>query len=225
MGSIKDVKGSVWTSGKWTQVVLSGIGAAGNVQRRIARQLAFITCRLACPTALCEWQPIGGGNVLAERVRRGEAACARCAPNAPSRHWVEERGGFAPVEDPYEAGEYERAMKNRPPLFLLQLRADGHVGTMRVAVNVASIAERAFAALPLALQAAAEHVRLEWRLRQETHAPDSAVDDRHFRLSSNKSDSAAPHACTYPKYHTHARLLMQWHAHTHTHTCKRTHAL
>ena len=192
MRGIKDAKGSVWTSGAWTQAVLSGIGAAGNVQRRIARQLAFVTCRLACPTALLEWQPIGGGSVLAERMRHGGAACGRCAPNAPTLQWVEERSGFVPAEDPYEAGEYERAMKNRPPLFLLQLRADGDVGSMRVAVNVASLAERAFAALPPTLQAAAEHVHLEWRLCEETHAPDSAVEDRHFHLLSNKSDSAAP---------------------------------
>jgi hypothetical protein len=51
-------------------------------------------------------------------------------------------------EDVQQAGLYEQALKHRPPQFVVQQKLDNNIGTIRVGVNVASLAHRAAAMLP-----------------------------------------------------------------------------
>ena len=181
------------------------------------RALGFVAPRLRLPSALQRWQRVLGASALVERAAKGESCCAVCAPTAPTLTWARVAGGgcgqqHVPVEDPYLAGCYERALKERPPGFELQTRRTAVVpsistndcsdvrcvGELRVAVNATSLATRAFAALPRALQERADdegETLLEWRVIMEREelacAAACAVASRPFTLSSNRRDAQA----------------------------------
>jgi len=102
------------------------------------------------------------------------------------------------VEDPYQAGEYERAVKQRPAPFEMHLRGDGETGKLRVAVNAASLAIRAFAQLPKALQQWSTDVQLSWRLvKNEPEELTARLE--LYTLSSNKKDPEAKQPASFGK--------------------------
>ena len=207
---------SLWHDGGWNNVVMSGIGSAGAVQRKTERALKFITARIEVPPALATWQSISGGEELVWRVSEKGSCCVACAPIMPKLEWVLEGTQFAAVEDPYQAGVFERALKQRPSIFQLQLRRDGSDGRMRIAVNAVSLAERGFALLPLALQKRASDVRLSWRLVPTND--DAAVKNRLFRLTSNKADKQSEQPPGFIKANQHHMCMciyMQTYARTH----------
>ncbi len=56
-----------------------------------------------------------------------------------------------PVEDPVEAGEFERRLKKRPSPFVTQLRlTEDNMGIVRIGVNIPSLLHRALSRLPKA---------------------------------------------------------------------------
>jgi hypothetical protein len=162
--------------------------------------------RLKLPLAISAWQTVVGGSTLAERVRAGLPSCAVCAPLAPTLTWVKVAGKanqFTAIEDPYLAGEYERALKNRPPVFELDAKRNkqmsSDIGSLRVAINPTVMTVRAFAALPLALQARADNegeVRLHFRIvescSENGNHHNVALSTQSFYLSSNRTDDEAP---------------------------------
>ena len=98
------------------------------MQKRVAQGISFLVTRVGLPEALSQWQVVQGGVALAKRVAQSGVACAICAPCPPRLEWVKEGSGYAPVEDPYMAGAYERAIKKRPPAFEMQLKGNGELG-------------------------------------------------------------------------------------------------
>ena len=117
---------------------------------------------------------VQGGSRLAAKVRAGLPCCTTCAPLAPTLSWVKVAGKsnqFTAIEDPYLAGEYERALKNRPAAFELDSKREkqqnADIGFLRIAINPVAIAVRAFSALPRFLQARADgegKVQLDFRI-------------------------------------------------------------
>ncbi|GLB41686.1 putative C-5 cytosine-specific DNA methylase [Lyophyllum shimeji] len=112
--------------------------------------------------------------------------CERCAPTQPKLEWAQVAKKMVAIEDPIQAGEYERRLKRRPSPFVTQLRLDeNEVGTVRVGVNIPSLVHRALARLPSANRT--EPAVLSWRI-DTNFTPWVALDVPPFRLLSNKSD-------------------------------------
>jgi site-specific DNA-cytosine methylase len=193
-------------SDQWTSLTLGSVGARGVVGSAVGKALGFLVPRLKLPLAVSDWLTVLGGSTLASKVRAGLPCCAVCAPLAPTLTWVKVAGKanqFTAIEDPYLAGEYERALKNRPPAFELDAKRNRQngtdIGSLRVAVNPMAITVRAFSALPLPLQARADtegEVRLHFRIVEgcdddngENYS--STLPVRAFYLSSNRTDIEA----------------------------------
>ncbi|THV02481.1 hypothetical protein K435DRAFT_749158 [Dendrothele bispora CBS 962.96] len=138
---------------------------------------------------------------LLERVRRVEdsftswqmvdtpedhSICERCAPRPPKVEYIQSNRKTLMVEDPVQAGEYERRLKKRPSPFVTQLKLqeDG-TGVVRVGVNIASLLHRALSRLPSAGRT--EKPTLLWRLNTN-FTPAATLDLPKFVLMSNKKD-------------------------------------
>jgi hypothetical protein len=93
------------------------------------------------------------------------------------------------VEDPVQAGEYERRLKGRPPVFVTQYQLnDRGVLLLRIGINIASLLHRAFSRLPLREDASAP--TLSWRM-EPNFVPHANTAMAKFRLSSNRHDPSA----------------------------------
>lgn len=193
---------------KWRSLALrGGVGAHGVVARETRDRLGYLVPRLKqVPEPLGRWTSLASLDELAKRALRGEPCCETCAPRPPSLQWVKVATSktqvrFEAVEDPYLAGVYERALKDRPATFELEgRRRDGH-HEFRVAVNATSLAARAFGSLPTRLQKLAAgdaRASLEFRIvavddEASQHSSAAAASSSHgcFRLLSNKRDAEA----------------------------------
>eukprot|EP00929_Paragymnodinium_shiwhaense_P031017 TRINITY_DN17471_c0_g2_i1.p1 TRINITY_DN17471_c0_g2~~TRINITY_DN17471_c0_g2_i1.p1 ORF type:complete len:2091 (-),score=518.39 TRINITY_DN17471_c0_g2_i1:228-6500(-) len=181
---------TVWSSKAWAGLTLTGLCANSAVTAQAKQDLGFLLPRLDVPTCLQSWQSVDGGQALIQRAAKGESCCPECVPVPPRLQWVKEATtkAFRAVEDPYEAAAYEQSLKLRPQAFALEARADSEVGRLRVAIGVASIVTRAFAAFPRQLQAEADSVQLQWRLLPEVEPPS---EPKPFSLRSNLQDTQA----------------------------------
>jgi hypothetical protein len=127
---------------------------------------------------LCTWQSV--------TTVGGIENCERCAPTAPQLQWVSSGKKIVAVEDPFQAGEYERQLKRRPSPFITQLRLDDNdTGTVRVGVNMPSLLHRALSRLPSANRP--EAPRLSWRINTN-FTPLVNINFPPFRILSNKTD-------------------------------------
>ena len=113
--------------------------------------------------------------------------CERCAPAAPQLRWVVQTNKkTVPVEDPVQAGEYERRLKSRPSPFVTQLKlAENGIGTVRVGINIPSLLHRAASRLPTKNRHA--KIALSWRL-DTSFTPAANLNVPKFVILSNKLD-------------------------------------
>lgn len=93
---------------------------------------------------------------------------------------------MVPIEDPVQAGRYERSLKKRPTAFITQWRLDeNNNGTVRVGINVTTLLHRALSRLPS--KNGTEKPSLTWRLNTN-FVPIAASILPKFVLMSNKND-------------------------------------
>ncbi|EAU90488.2 DNA repair protein rad8 [Coprinopsis cinerea okayama7 len=119
-----------------------------------------------------------------------ECACERCAPTAPVLQWVKNGQKIVPIEDPVQAGEYERRLKRRPSPFVTQLQLDSEgIAHVRIGINIPSLLHRALSRLPTKNRNSKP--TLSWRL-DTNYAPAANMTRRKFRLLSNRDDK--PHS-------------------------------
>ncbi|KAF8906255.1 hypothetical protein CPB84DRAFT_1770364 [Gymnopilus junonius] len=112
--------------------------------------------------------------------------CERCAPSAPELRWVQSVKKIVAVEDPVQAGEYERCLKRRPNPFVTQLKlSDDDTGLVRVGVNIPSIIHRAISRLPTKNRTG--KITLSWRL-DTSFTPAATLNLPKFIIMSNKRD-------------------------------------
>ena len=113
-------------------------------------------------------------------------SCERCAPSAPQVRYVNAGKKIAAIEDPVEAGDYERKLKQRPSPFITQLkRLEDDTGVVRVGLNVASLLHRAMSRLPT--ERGRGELQLSWRINTN-FTPAAAIPMKKFVLKSNKTD-------------------------------------
>ncbi|KAG5647866.1 hypothetical protein DXG03_007790 [Asterophora parasitica] len=112
--------------------------------------------------------------------------CEDCAPTAPHLDWRLIGKKVVPVEDPTQAGEYERRLKRRPAPFVTQLKLDeDEIGTVRVGVNAPSLIHRAASRLPS--ENRTEPIAYAWKI-DTNYSPAATIDLPLFTIRSNKLD-------------------------------------
>ncbi|KAF7370517.1 Helicase C-terminal domain-containing protein [Mycena sanguinolenta] len=112
--------------------------------------------------------------------------CERCSPSAPRLQWVSAGKKMVALEDPVQAGEYERSLKKRPSPFVTQLKLDDNgVGTVRVGFNAPTLLHRALSRLPVAGRT--ERPILSWHLNT-SFTPTASLSLTKFVILSNKRD-------------------------------------
>jgi hypothetical protein len=101
--------GPEWSLGKWSEV--------GKIHERVTfKALAWLLERIRhVDDNLRSWQTID--------TPENHLTCERCAPRAPELRWVQSNKKVVAIEDPVQAGEYERRLKGRPSPFVTTLEA------------------------------------------------------------------------------------------------------
>jgi hypothetical protein len=190
---------TMWTS-DWTDVDLLHEGP------EVFEKLAWITGRLKRLQVLKTWMSLSSEdkvrvdpriflhNTDYSLVFLKELVCPRCCPVSPQLSWKKNsKNMMVPREDGLQASKFEAALKNRPAPFVVQLRKDGALAQFRIALNVATMAHKAQARLPLPPpDVTSEDVTVSWRL-SATEAFDPLFGHQvstTFKLSSNRSASA-----------------------------------
>ncbi|KAF8630124.1 hypothetical protein AX15_003081 [Amanita polypyramis BW_CC] len=164
--------GPEWPRGIWEEVDKVH-------ERSIFKALAWLLERIRhVDDRLIAWQTAD--------VAEDNSNCERCAPTAPKLQWVQNGRKVIPVEDPVQAGEYERRLKRRPNPFMTQLKLDDNdTGIVRVGINVSSLLHRAMSRLPT--KDRTKPVELSWRLNTN-FTPAATIGLPNFVLKSNKQD-------------------------------------
>lgn len=148
-------------------------------ERGTFKSLAWLLERIRhVDDSLNAWQTV--------EVPKGYLNCERCAPTAPALEWIQMNKKMVPVEDPFQAGEYERRLKRRPNPFVTQLKLDDNdTGSVRVGINIPSLLHRALSRLPSVDRT--EAPTLSWRLNTN-FTPAANLNLSKFVILSNKHD-------------------------------------
>ncbi|KAG6827082.1 hypothetical protein H0H92_013265 [Tricholoma furcatifolium] len=164
--------GSEWPRGEWKEIDKIH-------ERSTFKSLAWLLERVRhVDESLIDWQEINTSDELSN--------CERCAPTAPEVLWTQTSKKTIPIENPVQAGEYERRLKRRPTPFLTELKLDeDNIGTVRVGVNIPSLIHRALSRLPSANRT--EAAKFAWRINTN-FSPRVTIDNPSFTLLSNKQD-------------------------------------
>jgi hypothetical protein len=171
----------------------NGIAEVAPIEERaVFRSTAWITERVkVVNTSFTEWHDVESAAHCGD--------CERCAPKAPSVHWIKEGTKVFAIEDSAQAGEYERRLKRRPAPFVTQLKLDAAgVGHLFMGVNFTSLMHRAAARLPTIGRTS--ELNLSWRLNTD-FMPLGKLAPAKFAISSNRKDpehTQPPHFSRYP---------------------------
>ncbi|CAL1714237.1 unnamed protein product [Somion occarium] len=166
--------GPEWPRGRWQEV--------DKVHERITfKALAWLLERVKnVDDRFGEW--------MTSNSPHDYAGCQRCAPTPPEIHWALVKHSPVAVEDPVQAGAYERALKQRPPPFITQLKLDERqIATVRIGINFASLMHRALSRMPPTTGKTGQ-TSIVWRI-QTNYVPIARLPRHKFTLSSNRLDS------------------------------------
>lgn len=167
--------GDEWPVGAWQ--VIDKIH-----ERETFKALTWLTERIRqVGDTYTEWQSV--------ETPSGFTSCNRCAPINPDLIWLHIKGKTVALEDPIQAGAYERALKARPSPFVTRLLKDeGGRGNIQIGLNIPTLLHRAMSRLTQGNSA--EPVTFSWRL-ETGYTPAAKIPRAKFILSSNKKDE--PH--------------------------------
>lgn len=165
--------GPEWPRGRWQEV--------DKVHERITfKALAWLLERVKrVDGRFAEW--------IAVELPNDFHGCTRCAPPTPEIRWALAKQSPVAIEDPVQAGAYERALKQRPAPFVTQLKLDDeNVATVRLGINFTSLMHRAFSRLPQT-KGKVGSITISWRI-QTDYVPMARLPKYQFTLPSNKQD-------------------------------------
>ncbi|KAJ3909945.1 hypothetical protein F5879DRAFT_984196 [Lentinula edodes] len=104
----------------------------------------------------------------------------------PLESWREIKNKIVQIEDPVQAGEYERRLQRRLSPFVTQLMlTDDGMGIVRIEINVPSVVHRALSRLPS--EDRSEKSVLSWRL-DTNFTPAAFLNLSKFTILNNKLD-------------------------------------
>ncbi|KAJ3734990.1 hypothetical protein DFJ43DRAFT_63932 [Lentinula guzmanii] len=168
---LRGQSGPEWPLESWREVHKSD-------EREIFRSIAWLLERIKDVSGrFHSWQKV---------EELDHSNCERCAPTPPDIEYVQVKNKIVGIEDPAQAGEYERRLKRRPNPFVTQLLlTDDGTGTVRIGINVPSLLHRALSRLPS--KGRSEKPVLSWRL-DTNFTPAASLNLPKFTISSNKLD-------------------------------------
>ncbi|KAJ7224160.1 hypothetical protein GGX14DRAFT_424530 [Mycena pura] len=165
--------GTEWPRGTWGEIDQVH-------ERSIFRSLAWLLERIrhVDDSFKRPWQAVNIPHLISN--------CERCSPSAPQIQWVQSGKKIVALEDPVQAGSYERALKKRPSPFVTQLKLDHNgTGTVRVGFNAPTLLHRALSRLPAINRP--EPATVSWRLNTNfTRTVYQSLPK--FTIASNKHD-------------------------------------
>lgn len=150
------------------------------------KHFAWLALKVSRWREFQDWNQLIGWNDLPHGE---ETACESCHPQKPSILWGrDQKNAIVPYENPKEAGAYERAVKSKPPAFLV-FRQDGRDSEsgVRVTLNVQTLAHQAYG--KLVGTGPNDGVRLHWRLIPAAYDL-AKLKTPEFTLKSNQDDTA-----------------------------------
>ncbi|KNZ75129.1 DNA repair protein RAD5 [Termitomyces sp. J132] len=164
--------GSEWPRGTWKEVDKVH-------ERSTFKALAWLLERVRhVDEKFVHWHEVATPTKLSN--------CERCAPTAPALEWTQIGKKVVAVEDPVQAGKYERRLKRRPSPFLTELKLDeNNVGTVRIGINIPSLIHRALSRLPTINRS--EPALLSWKINTN-FSPLATIEHPPFTILSNKLD-------------------------------------
>ncbi|KAF4610679.1 hypothetical protein D9613_006998 [Agrocybe pediades] len=171
--SLQGQVGAEWPRGKWADVDKIH-------ERGTFKSLAWLLDRVQhAEDHFSSWQSVDSSDDFVN--------CERCAPTPPELRWVQSAKKMIAMEDPVQAGEYERRLKRRPSPFVTQLRlTEDGIGQVRVGINIPSLLHRASSRLPTKNRTG--KVTLSWRL-DTNFTPAANANLPKFTILSNKRDN------------------------------------
>lgn len=108
------------------------------------QDLSWAIQGVAAVAGSLDWMQIDWNKLMPS----GQATiCGHCVPTPPGTIWCIGRDGksVVPLEDPKGAAEFERAIKTKPPAFMVFSHVDTvGIGELRFALNIQSMAHQAF---------------------------------------------------------------------------------
>ncbi|KAJ5676207.1 hypothetical protein N7462_009104 [Penicillium macrosclerotiorum] len=165
------------------------------------KKLAWAIQRISAWAAFEDWKRIAFPFPL---PFKNSAICQVCHPQVPGIIWGRNKKNIVvPYEDPKGAATYERASKLKPPPFILLRKVDeAGDAELRFALNIQSLAHRAFGKLPET--GSNVDTRFYWRLLSNAYDLGRTSLPR-FTLLSNQHET--PHI--QPPNFRHALRLEQ----------------
>ncbi|KAF5387319.1 hypothetical protein D9757_005715 [Collybiopsis confluens] len=169
--SLRGQSGPEWSLESWSEVDKIH-------ERGTFRSLAWLFERIKdVSDDFTLWQKVEGLD---------HSNCERCAPTAPLVQYFQVKNKIVGIEDPVQAGEYERRLKHRPSPFVTQLKlTEDGTGSVRIGINIPSLLHRALSRLPS--EGRSEDAVLSWRL-DTNFTPAATITFPKLTIMSNKLD-------------------------------------
>ncbi|CAG7850002.1 SubName: Full=Uncharacterized protein {ECO:0000313/EMBL:CCA72586.1} [Serendipita indica DSM 11827] len=176
-----DEPGELWPMNQWFEIDKLR-------EREYLKLLSWILERVRNISHDGTWKEIR----LAKEFEDPQFRCERCAPRPPRIVWYKKERGhindIRAIEDPRQAGPFERALKARPPAFQIHVKYDmsDKRGRVVIGVNPVTLIHQAIAYLPPrdgCIDAA-------WRL-DTSYVPLPLISTPDFVIPSNRHDEPA----------------------------------
>lgn len=154
-------------------------------EREYLRLTAWILQRVRAISHDNEWRQVE----VALNFEAHGYECERCAPKSPQILWYKKYKGntseIRAIEDPQQAGPYERALKARPAPFQIHLKysSSDHMGNIVIGINPTTLVHQAAANLPKR----AGPIDAAWRLNT-SYIPVPHLSTTEFIIPSNRHD-------------------------------------
>lgn len=168
------------------------------------KDVKWLTTRVEIPRVFDAWHEFALPTDILQSAP-GSSPNEVCAPTPPELQFVLVKNKLVARENPAQAGEYEKALKNRPDTFLVQISNGSSAGaagkdSLRVGVNAAALASQTIMQLPQHLPR--DDLKVSWRLVANNGGGGANGDVAFPRLNlmSCRAESAAEQPPNFSKY-------------------------
>ncbi|KIM21844.1 hypothetical protein M408DRAFT_29225 [Serendipita vermifera MAFF 305830] len=157
-------------------------------EREYVRLMAWVLQRVRDISHDAVWKDV----TLSSDLQDSGCQCERCAPTPPDIKWYKKEKGrgsdVQAIEDPKQAGPFERALKARPAPFQIHLKysSNDHMGHIVIGINPATLIHQAASHLPRR----SGPIKASWRL-DTAYVPTPAIPNTELVIPSNRHDPPA----------------------------------
>ena len=157
-------------------------------EREYLRLMSWVLQRVRDISHDAVWRDVP----LSDELQARGCQCERCAPTPPEIKWFKKDQGrvndVRAIEDPRQAGPFERALKARPAPFQIHVKysSDDQMGRIVIGINPATLVHQAASNL----SKRAGLIEASWRL-DTSYVPTPLISNPEFDIPSNRHDQPA----------------------------------